>query len=561
MILLLLIAIPIIGGLAAWTAARWSPTAPRWIALGATAIPLVLALSLWGQGSASGGQWIATFDVPWIPAAGIDFHLAIDGLSLLLVLLTYLLGVLSVAVSWNSNENRPGFFFFNLLLILGGTTGVFIALDLFLFFFFWELMVLPMYFLIGIWGHENRNYAAIKFFLFTQASGLLLLIAILGLHFAHFAETGIHTFRYEDLLGTSFPPSLGMGLMLGFFIAFAVKLPAFPFHTWLADAHTEAPTAGSVILAGLLLKTGGYGLLRFVVPIFPEASAVFAPVAMTLGAIGILYGAKLAFAQSDLKRLVAYTSVSHMGFVLIGVFAWNTWAIQGVIVQMIAHGLSTGALFIIAGGIQDRLHTRDMNRMGGFWPHAPRMAALALFFAMASLGLPGLGNFVGEFLVLIGTFQKSIAVAVFATVGIVGATVYSLWIIQRVFHGEAGEATRIADLSVRETVVLSVLVVGLLGLGLYPRSVLQMSEPVASVLQAGAPSEPGVPGEARSDFRFHTFSPTAVHLQHSPPDVPVSIHAEKPVAAGFSASFSSAESDSTVTSGPQSKTHVPFIFP
>ncbi len=485
MILLWLIAIPLIGGILAWTAERWSTTAPRWIALAATAVPLVLALTLWDGDP--GDFWLAEFETSWIPAAGIDFYLAADGLGLLMVLLTFFLGVLSVGISWNTVPSRPGFFYFNLLLILAGTTGVFTALDLFLFFFCWELMVLPMYFIIGIWGHENRNYAAIKFFIFTQASGLLLLIAILGLHYAHAAETGVQTFRYGELLGTELAPGLGMGLMLGFFVAFAVKLPAFPFHTWLADAHTEAPTAGSLILAGLLLKTGGYGLVRFVVPLFPEESAAFAPVAMALGAIGILYGAKLAFAQTDLKRLIAYTSVSHMGFVLVGVFAWNAWAVQGVVVQMIAHGLSTGALFILAGGIQDRLHTRDLNAMGGFWPQAPCMAALALFFAMASLGLPGLGNFVGEFLILLGSFQVNVVATVLAALGLVGATVYSLWIIQRVFHGEPRESKGLTDLSLREITILGVLAAGLLGLGLYPKPVLHMSEPTVRALHETAP--------------------------------------------------------------------------
>ncbi len=486
MMLPLLLAIPLVGGLAAWIAGLRSATAPRWIALVATTIPLVIALPLWA--AHPGDSWIAAFEAPWIPAAGIEIYLAIDGLGILMILLTFFLGIVSVLVSWSSIKKRTGFYYFNLLLILAGTAGVFTSLDLFLFFFCWELMVLPMYFIIGIWGHENRNYAAIKFFLFTQASGLLLLIAILGLHFAHAAETGIHTFRYEALLDTELSPGLGMGLMLGFFVAFAVKLPAFPFHTWLADAHTEAPTAGSVILAGLLLKTAGYGLIRFTVPLFPEAAATFAPLAMTLGVIGILYGAKLAFAQHDLKRLIAYTSISHMGFVLVGVFAWNTWALQGVVLQMIAHGLSTGALFILAGGIQERLHTRDMNRMGGFWRDAPRMAALALFFAMASLGLPGLGNFAGEFLILLGSFQASVVTTVFAALGIVGATVYSLWIIQRVFHGPPPVSPRLPDLSLRELVVLATLAAGLLALGLYPRPVMQTAQPVISIIQNTAGS-------------------------------------------------------------------------
>ena len=404
------------------------------------------------------------------------------------MLLTFLLGMLAVLVSWNSVTERPGFFHFNLLWILSGTTGVFLALDLFLFFFFWELMVLPMYFMIGIWGHANRTYAAVKFFLFTQSSSLLLLLAILGLHVAHAASTGIATFRYDALLGTTLSPELGMTLMLGFFVAFAVKLPAFPFHTWLADAHTEAPTAGSLILAGILLKTGGYGLLRFVRPLFPEASASFAPVAMVLGVIGILYGAKLAFGQTDLKRLIAYTSISHMGFVLLGIFAWNTWALQGVVIQMLAHGLSTGALFILAGGIQDRLHTRDLQRMGGFAAVAPRMAAFALFFALASLGLPGLGNFVGECLVLLGSFQSSVAATAFAALGIVGATIYSLWIIQRVFHGQCAEDVSLSDLSLRETAVLAIPAAALLWIGLFSQPFLGISGPSIEALQNGDPT-------------------------------------------------------------------------
>jgi NADH-quinone oxidoreductase subunit M len=343
----------------------------------------------------------------WIPQYGISFHLALDGLSLLLIVLTVFLGLLSVLVSWNQITERIGFFHFNLLWILAGITGVFLALDLFLFYFFWEVMLIPMYFIIAIWGYENRIYAAFKFFIYTQASGLLMLIAILALYFTHGAETGNYTFDYNQLLGTSLSSPASMWIMLGFLIAFAVKLPLVPFHNWLPDAHTEAPTAGSVILAGLLLKTGAYGILRFVLPLFPQASIDFAPYGMMLGTIGILYGAKLAFAQRDFKRLVAYSSVSHMGFVMLGVYAFNQLALQGVVMQMLAHGISTGALFIIVGAIQKRIHTRDLEEMGGFWELAPRMGGITLLFTMASLGLPGLGNFIAEFLILSGTFQAS----------------------------------------------------------------------------------------------------------------------------------------------------------
>jgi NADH-quinone oxidoreductase subunit M len=284
-----------------------------------------------------------------------------------------------------------------------------------------------------------------------------------------------------------------MWLMLGFFIAFAVKLPVVPVHTWLPDAHTEAPTAGSVILAGLLLKTGAYGLLRFVLPLFPDAARAFAPVAMTLGVIGILYGAVLAFAQTDLKRLVAYTSISHLGFVLLGVFALNELALQGAVMQMLCHGISTGALFILAGALQERIHTRDMDNMGGLWAAAPRTGGAALFFALASLGLPGLGNFVGEFLVLIGTYRVSIVLTAIAALGLIVATIYSLWIIQRVFYGEKKANIVFADLSAREMIVMLAMVVSLVWLGLYPQTVLTTARYSLNRLQRNAAAQTELP--------------------------------------------------------------------
>jgi NADH-quinone oxidoreductase subunit M len=278
-------------------------------------------------------------------------------------------------------------------------------------------------------------------------------------------------------------PDTALWIMLGFFIAFAVKLPAVPFHTWLPDAHTEAPTAGSVILAGVLLKTGAYGLIRFVVPLFPEAALIFTPTAMGLGVIGILYGAILAFAQSDMKRLIAYTSVSHLGFVLLGVFAWNTWALQGAVIQMLAHGISTGALFILAGAVQERLHTREMGRMGGFWASAPRFGAVTLFFAIASLGLPGLGNFVGEFLVLLGSYRVDVTLTAVAALGLVGAVIYALILIQRTFHGEPREGLALADLTPQDTAIMAAMIVAIVWLGLYPQPVLDTAEPALAGLR------------------------------------------------------------------------------
>ena len=473
MILSWLIGIPFFAGLLAWLAGRLSRGLARWIALLAMAADLAIALAIWMQHEGAAGQWWLEIDRPWIDPFGIRFHLGLDGLSLVLVALTAFLGVVSVAVSWSEITERVGFFHFQLLWVLSGILGVFLALDLFLFYFFWELMLVPMYFLIAIWGHERRVYASIKFFIFTQASGLLMLVAILALYFVHARATGTFTFDYEQLLGTHLSAGTAAWVMLGFFVAFAVKLPVVPLHTWLPDAHTEAPTAGSVVLAGLLLKTGAYGLLRFVLPLFPQAAFDFRPIGMALGVVGILYGAWLAFGQTDLKRLVAYTSVSHMGFVLLGIFAWNVFALQGVMLQIICHGLSTGALFIIVGALQERIHTREMSAMGGLWETVPRFGAVAMIFAMASLGLPGLGNFVAEFLVLLGTYRVDVALAALATVGLVAATVYSLWIVQQAFHGQPRRQWKVMDLNRRELLVLGAMVVMLVWLGFYPRPVLR----------------------------------------------------------------------------------------
>jgi NADH-quinone oxidoreductase subunit M len=372
------------------------------------------------------------------------------------------------------------------------------------------MMLVPMYLIIGVWGHERRIYAAVKFFLFTQLSGLLMLAAIVGLYFVHGSATGTFSFDYTQLLGTP-ATALAMWLMLGFLIAFAVKLPVVPVHTWLPDAHTQAPTAGSVILAGLLLKTGAYGMLRFVVPLFPSAAHAFAPVAMALGVIGILYGAILAFAQTDLKRLVAYTSISHMGFVLLGIFAWNELALQGAVVVMLAHAISTGALFILVGTLQERLHTRDVNRMGGLWATLPRLSGAGLFFAMASLGLPGLGNFVGEFLVLLGVYQVSVPAAVLAALGLIVSTVYALWMVQLAFHGPNTHNWKAPDMTPREVVIQAVMIVVLLWMGLFPQTIINTARPsiqtlmrytTAQTVERGQPAAPNLPqGEIAHDNR------------------------------------------------------------
>ncbi|MGE5343423.1 MAG: NADH-quinone oxidoreductase subunit M [Candidatus Omnitrophota bacterium] len=477
MILILMLIFLLVGAFLAWGFGHNSKNGPRWISLIVLTLNVGLTLGYWLSHRYGGTRWMAEFDRPWIPIFGIRLHFAMDGLSLLLLLLTFFLGIFSVLCSWHEIQRRVGFFHFNLLLILAGITGVFMAMDLFLFYFFWELMLIPMYFLISLWGHERRVYASVKFFIFTQAGGLLMLLSILGLVVIHGRITGIWTFDYLQLIGTELGPRQAMFLLLGFFIAFAVKMPAVPLHTWLADAHTEAPTAGSVILAGLLLKTGAYGMVRFVVPLFPGAAQAFAPIAMALGVAGILYGAVLAFAQTDFKRLVAYTSISHMGFVLLGIFALNPLAFQGAVMQIICHGLSTGALFVIAGQVQERLNTRELAHMGGMWTQAPRISAFILFFALASLGLPGIGNFIGEFLILFGSYSISATLTAIAAIGLVVATIYSLSLLQRAVYGVPPAGMHVSDLSARETLILALAVIFLLGLGIYPRPVLDVSEP------------------------------------------------------------------------------------
>jgi NADH-quinone oxidoreductase subunit M len=476
MILVSVIGILLVGGVLAWLAGRWSERLARWISLVAIGIDFVLAAIVWlDRASNATGRWLEEVDWAWVPGLGIHFHLAVDGLSLLMLALTLFLGIVAVLASWTEIQEKVGFFHFNLMCVLAGIAGVFLAIDLFLFYFAWELMLVPMYFLIMIWGHERRVYASAKFFLFTQCSGLLMLIAILALYFIHHKTTGVYTFEYSELLTTQLNHRTEFWIMLGFFVAFAVKLPVVPLHTWLPDAHTQAPTAGSVILAGLLLKTGAYGLIRFVVPLFPDAVSDFTPLALALAAIGIVYGAVMAYSQTDLKRLVAYTSVSHLGFVLLGIFSRNPLGLQGAVMTMISHGLSTGALFVLVGSLQERLHTRDLDQMGGLWATMPRLSGAALFFSLGSLGLPGLGDFVGEFLVLLGSYRVSITITMVASIGVLASTFYALRMVQRAFQGPNTHAWQVPDLNPREALMMAVMIVGLLGLGLYPQPVFNSS--------------------------------------------------------------------------------------
>ncbi|WP_214227871.1 NADH-quinone oxidoreductase subunit M [Pedobacter sp. B4-66] len=488
MILVWLIGLLMGGGLLALLVGKWNKTLPRWISLYTLVIGFIALISFWFDNYNTvniqpSNSWLVDFQQEWIPSFGISFHLAIDGLSLVLLTLAFFLGILAVLCSWKEITERVGFYHFNLLWILAGISGVFMAMDLFLFYFFWEVMLIPMYFLIGIWGSKNREYAAYKFFIFTQASGLLMFLAILGLYFVHGKTSGNYTFNYFELLGTTISPQLAFWLMMGFMIAFVVKLPLIPFHSWLPDAHSEAPTAGSLILAGLLLKTGAYGILRFVLPLFPEASIELAPWAMFLGVIGIIYGAILAYAQTDLKRLIAYTSVSHMGFVVLGIFAFNALAFQGVVMQLVAHAISTGALFIIAGMLKERLHTREIDQMGGLWLQMPKMGAIATLLAMASLGLPGLGNFVAEFLILLGAFKASAWFTVLATIGLIFSAIYSLRILQKVFLGPTERTESIKDFSKRELAIMTVLTISIIWLGLFPQLIIDTAKPMINKLE------------------------------------------------------------------------------
>lgn len=476
MILVWMIAILLITGILCWLIARWNPVVAKWIALLSVVADLgIISYLCWQYNVApADSSWFIDYRVDWIPSFGISFHVAMDGLGLLMLLLTFFLGLLSVLCSWNEIKEKTGFYFFNLLWTLAGISGVFIAMDLFLFYFFWEVMLVPMYFLIAIWGDANRRYAAYKFFIFTQAGGLLMLLAILALYFIHAQQTGTYSFDYFSLVNTSLEPATAKWIMLGFLIAFLVKLPMVPFHNWLPDAHSEAPTAGSLLLAGLLLKTGAYGIIRFVLVLFPQASADIAWGAMLFGVIGIVYGAVLAFSQTDLKRLIAYTSVSHMGFVLLGIFAFQDMALQGVVMQMLTHGISTGALFVLAGMLKERLHTRDINQMGGLWTAMPAMGGVAMVFTMASLGLPMLGNFIAEFLILLGTFPVSNALTVIAAVGLVFAALYSLRMVQKVFLGPVTVNIPMKDLSARELTLMAALSISIVVLGLYPQPVINM---------------------------------------------------------------------------------------
>jgi NADH-quinone oxidoreductase subunit M len=430
----------------------------------------------------------------WMPTFGVSYHVGIDGISLLLVLLTTFLMPLALASTWGVIDDRFKEFVTTMLVLETGMLGVFVSLDLFLFYVFWEAMLIPMYLIIGIWGGPNRVYAAVKFILYTMVGSVLMLVAILALYYQYGAATGRYTFDVPVLAQYVMAPGLAQNLMfLAFALAFAIKVPLFPFHTWLPDAHVEAPTAGSVVLAGVLLKMGTYGFLRFCLPFFPDASLTFGPAVWTLAVIGVIYGAWVSTVQPDMKKLVAYSSVSHLGFVMLGIFTLNQQGLVGGIIQMVNHGLSTGALFLMVGMIYERRHSRLIADFGGLWRVVPAFSALFLVVALSSLGLPGLNGFVGEFLILIGTFQRSPWLAALATSGIIFAAVYLLWMYQRVVFGdvthEANKSLR--DLTTREWAMLVPVVALIVWIGVYPAAFTGKTEATVEALIAQVQAKTG----------------------------------------------------------------------
>ncbi len=460
------------------------------IALIGMSVTFAVSLILAWNFEVTGVQFQFVQKVAWIPQLGIHYFVGIDGLALLLILLTTFLTPLALLGTWNSIEHRVKIYILMLLILETGMLGVFASLDVFLFYIFWEAMLIPMYFIIGIWGGENRVYAAVKFFLYTLFGSLLMLVALIvmgstvgAMANKSFTMDLLEWYRFSPLL----PFQTQVWLFIAFGISFAIKVPVWPFHTWLPDAHVEAPTAGSVILAGVLLKMGTYGFLRFNLPLFPEASIAFVPMLSLLAVVGIVYGALVAMVQTDIKKLVAYSSVSHLGFVMLGIFSMTEEGIQGAILQMVNHGLSTGALFLLVGMMYDRTHTRIISEYGGYARIVPVYSTLFLIITFSSIGLPGLNGFVGEFLILLGAFTSNIInnriYAIAAATGVILAAVYMLWMVQRVFFGPLHlKNGAVKDINAREIAVLSCIVLFVVWIGVYPKTFLKIPAQTTTVL-------------------------------------------------------------------------------
>jgi NADH-quinone oxidoreductase subunit M len=498
-ILTLLVLLPLAGSVLVLLTGREREGLARQLALVVSLLAFAVSLVMWWQFDPASADYQFVERHAWLPDFGVSYHVGVDGISLLLVVLTTFLTPIALLCSWESIESRVREFLFFMLALEAAMIGVFISIDLFLFYVFWDAMLIPMYFLIGIWGYDRRIYAAIKFILYTMAGSVLMLVAILWMAYYHYSATGVASFDLSDLLALNVPAALQTYLFLAFAVAFAIKVPLFPFHTWLPDAHVQAPTAGSVILAGVLLKMGTYGLLRFAFPLFPEAARAFAPYIAMLAVVGIVYGALVAMVQPDMKKLVAYSSVSHLGFVVLGICALNINGAQGAVYQMLAHGVSTGGLFLIVGMLSDRRHTRLIAEYGGLKAVVPRLVAAFLLITLASVALPGLNGFVGEFLILLGSFNggfsphANIYTAVAAT-GVILSAVYMLWMVQRVNYGPlTNDKNRgLRDLSVREWFVIAPICAVAIFMGVVPGVFLKPME--ASVRQTVEHIRPsGVP--------------------------------------------------------------------
>ncbi|MEA5115841.1 MAG: NADH-quinone oxidoreductase subunit M [Geobacteraceae bacterium] len=488
-ILSILIFLPFIGGLAL-LAMREHAGICRFAALGVSLLELVLAGAVWiaAPGASAAGALPGFFlveDLPWIERFGIRYFLAMDGISLLMVLLGAFLVTIAILFSWKNITHGVARYHSLLLLATAGMLGVFLSQDLFLFYMFWELMLIPLFCLIVYWGSGRPFRAAMRFFLFTMGGSALMLLAIIGLHLAHGSATGVYTFAMPELLRTPMTPQLSCWLFAAFMVAFAVKTPVFPFHGWLPDAYTSAPVAATVLLAGLMAKTGVYGMLRFAFPLFPQAAAFFAPALMVLAVAGILYSSWLACAQSDIKRLLAYSSFGHTGFMVLGVAAWTPVALAGSVMQMVNHGITASAMFLMAGILEERSGSRHMAGFGGLWGRMPVFGAFFLLFSLSSLGLPGLNNFVGEFLILAGTFRVSPVATVAALCGMVLVLIYSLKLVQQLLFGRGKNAGDCADLSLREKVMVTILAALVVLLGIYPAPVLDLAGLPVALLTGG----------------------------------------------------------------------------
>lgn len=473
----------------------------RIFALVAALVNFVLSLHLLWHFDVSSNAFQYSIDLPWIPSVGIGYRMGIDGISLFLVLLSTFLTPVALLASWSVSKRIKEYFVF-MLLLEAGMVGVFVSLDFFLFYFFWEVMLVPMYFLIGVWGGERRIYAATKFVLYTMAGSVLMLIAILSLYLLHGGATGNYTFSYEPIASAisegvlTLTPQEEFWLFMAFFAAFAIKIPVFPLHTWLPDAHVEAPTAGSILLAGVLLKMGAYGLIRFSLPLFPRESAEIAPVIAALAIVGIIYGALVAMVQPDMKKLVAYSSVSHLGFVVLGIFGFTSLGVEGSVYQMLNHGVSTGALFLLVGVLYERRHTRMISDYGGVAHRMPIFAAFFLLVILSSIGLPGLNGFVGEFLILAGTFGVRPLWAVAAALGVILSAVYMLWMYQRAIFGEIShpENQELKDLNLRELLMIVPLALMIIWMGTHSATFLRpMDASVDRIIaQVAGPREAGI---------------------------------------------------------------------